>query len=161
MGCASKMCMFGVVLLKSAFFVMCVCVKKRERKQIYCMCSQEASYIYILPLIQDHIKLGACELFVVIGFPKTRATGNPSSAKHQHERFLSELAKNHPLYDQLRPSGSMRAQTAVLLLFQEFTDFLPEVSQAQALAASFGKVKDGLWLYTFYFSLTEPICVMS
>ena len=131
---------------------LCMC-EKRERKQIYCMCSQEACYIYILPLIQDHIKLGACELFVVIGFPKTRATGNPSSAKHQHERFLSELAKKHPLYDQLRPSGSVRAQTAVLLLFQEFTDFLPEVSQAQALAASFGKVKDGLWLYTFYILL--------
>ena len=79
----------------------------------------------------------------MIGFPESRATGNPNSAKHLHEKFLTELAENHPLSHQLRPSnaGSVRTQTAALLLFQEFTDFLPQVAQAQALAASFGKVK--------------------
>ncbi|XP_070180294.1 kinesin-like protein KIF28 [Littorina saxatilis] len=88
----------------------------------------------------DHIKLGACEWFILVGFPSNRITGNPNAPKHMHEKCLTELAENHPLARQLQPTGSVRAQTAALLLLQEFADLLPKVAQAEALAAVFGKV---------------------
>ncbi|XP_076441921.1 kinesin-like protein KIF28 [Babylonia areolata] len=92
----------------------------------------------------DHVKLGAGELFIVVGFPDKRTAGKASAVAHSYEKCLTEFAEKHPLAPKIKaPDGSsVRAQTAALLMLQEFTELLSELAQAQAMAVVFDKNVD-------------------